>query len=337
MCATTPPASNSSVSGSEEDSNLDFPWPDEHSRGSSSRSFLLAFGTALGLAILAATAIAPMAASMAAATGLRFPFPRIFDRVIMVTLFAALLIFARRLELLDLLRRGFRTTQIGVQQALGGLMLAVGGIGVLFAAAFVVGGDLRGAAIATSVLSYLPAAILIAVIEESFFRAFLLAGMERELGPPGALIVSSLIFALVHVMRSPARFYLIRFAPMAGAKIVAAYAVRMIHPDNFMALIGLFLLSLVLGEAFVLTGQVYCSLGLHIGFVLGAKTWRKAVVGTVPRWLAGSAPVPLIAAPAAWAISAVILALLPVWLRRRTYNQHAPSGTSLRREGESDG
>jgi membrane protease YdiL (CAAX protease family) len=172
--------------------------------------------------------------------------------------------------------------------------------------------------IAAAVGHYLPAAIVIAVIEEGFFRAFLLAGIQRERGSAAALIASSAIFALVHVIRSPARFYLTRFEPMAGAKALAAYAARLSRPEVGPSLLGLFLLGLVLGQAFVLTRRVYCSLGLHVGLVLGAKAWGRAVGGIIPRWLAGPGSVPVIAAPAAWVISAIMLLMLRRWSRLGT-------------------
>jgi len=278
-------------------------------------SFSLTLIAALGLALVAAVIIAPVAAIAVATAGFNFPFPRIFDRTIMVTLFAILGLFARRLKLIDYLRRGFRTARIGVWQALSGLALAAGAMGVLFVLAALSGSNLRGSVIIASVLHYMPAAILIAVIEESFFRAFLLSGIEGDLGSSQALLISSAIFAMVHVIRSPARFYLMRFEPLAGAKALAAYGQRMIHPEVGPTLLGLFLLGLVLGEAFVVTRKAYCSLGLHVGFVLGAKTWRLAVGGAIPRWLAGPGSVPLITGPAAWVISAIMLMMLPIWLK----------------------
>ena len=39
--------------------------------------------------------------------------------------------------------------------------------------------------------------------------------------------------------------------------------------------LGLFLLGLALGEAFIRTRQVYLSIGLHAGLVIGAKCWAQ--------------------------------------------------------------
>ncbi len=77
-------------------------------------------------------------------------------------------------------------------------------------------------------------------------------------------------------------------------------------------LIGLFLLGIVLGEAYILTGSVYFSIGLHCGFVLGAKMWPKIILNraAIPWWIAGGGAIPLIAAPTAWVIAIAIFAAL---------------------------
>jgi hypothetical protein len=77
-------------------------------------------------------------------------------------------------------------------------------------------------------------------------------------------------------------------------------------------LIGLFLLGIVLGEAYSLTGSLYFSIGLHCGFVLGAKMWPKIILNraAIPWWIAGGGAIPLIAAPTAWVIAIIIFVML---------------------------
>ena len=98
--------------------------------------------------------------------------------------------------------------------------------------------------------------------------------------------------------------------------MLGADAERVIHPKMGPPLLGLFLLGLLLGAAFLLTRRAYASLGLHAGFVLGAKTWRTAVSGAIPQWMAGPGSVPLVAAPAAWILSTITLVVLYLWSRR---------------------
>jgi membrane protease YdiL (CAAX protease family) len=285
------------------------------------KSFTFGLALALAIGLAAAVIIAPIAAAGLAAAGLRFPFPRIFDRTVMVTVGGALLWFARPLGLAELLRDGCADPLSNLRRALGGLALALAAMATLFAAAaLLIHGHPSPAGLVARAARYLAAALAIAFIEEVFFRAVLLAGIARDFGRASALVLSSTVYSLTHLLRSPARFYLTGFHPLAGVQDLSASTARILHPGGALpAIIGLFILGLVLGEAFMLTGRVWFSFGMHAGFVLGAKTWPlMARSGApVPRWLAGPGPVPLIAAPAAWALAAVLMILLPVMIGKR--------------------
>jgi membrane protease YdiL (CAAX protease family) len=214
------------------------------------------------------------------------------------------------------LREGFARPLAHRREFVLGLGFSVGIIAILFALAAVAGcGHLLPLLpLIERALKYTAAAILIGVIEEAFFRAFLLAGIRSDYGPRTALIASALVYAVVHVLRSPAHIYLTGYYPLAGFQNLALSAARLAHPMTVLPmLIGLFLLGIVLGQAFMLTGNVYFSIGLHAGFVIGAKTWPIVVDHMMaPRWLAGPGPVPLIAAPAAWIAAMVIGMILPL-------------------------
>ena len=296
--------------------------------------FVLRFGLALLAGLIAAAILSPFAAWGLAAIGLHFPFPRIFDRTVMATLLIALLVYARRLSLLEFLREGFARPLADRREFGIGLAVSLGVILILFAltAAAGCGSLLPILPLAERALKYTAAALLIAVIEEAFFRAFLLAGIRFEYGQRAALIASAMVYALVHVLRSPAHIYLSGYHPMAGFQNLALSAARLGHPVEVMpVLIGLFVLGIVLGEAFILTGKVYLSIGLHAGFVIGAKTWPLVVGHQVaPRWLAGPGPVPLIAAPAAWTAAIIIAAVLPLIYRQRVESRLAARPAKFR-------
>jgi membrane protease YdiL (CAAX protease family) len=281
-------------------------------------SFSLTLIMAVALALMAAVAIAPVAAMLLAAAHFRFPFSRIFDRTVMVLLLAVLIVFGRRLRLIDLLRQGFSIRRRDFALAIVGFGFASVAIALLFAISALACRNVQSSMVAATVLQYLPAAVLIGLVEEGFFRTLLLAGMERDFGSSAALLASSVAFAIVHIVRSPARLYLTGFHPMAGVENVGASAAQLANPGMGPMMLGLFLLGLVLGEAFLLTRRIYCSFGMHVGFVLGAKTWRRVASGAIPRWLAGPGPVPLIAAPAAWALSAIMLIILRFWFRQES-------------------
>jgi uncharacterized protein len=238
----------------------------------------------------------------------------------MATLLIAMLLCAKRLDLLQHLREGFARPMTHKREFAAGLLTSLGVILILFALAAAAGcGRLLPLLPLTErAAKYAAAAILIAVIEEGFFRAFLLAGIRSDYGTSPALIGSALIYAVVHLLRSPAHIYLSGYHPLAGLQNLALSMERLANPAEVLpVLIGLFLLGVVLGEAFLLTGKVYLAIGLHAGLVIGAKTWPLVVDHlAAPRWLAGPGPVPLIAAPAGW-IAAIIIALaLSLMLKR---------------------
>jgi len=284
-------------------------------------SFTLKFVLALALGLATAVIIAPFAAAGVAAAGFHFPFPRIFDRTVMVTLLVALLSFARPLRLFELLRAGFARPRANLVRVGAGLLLALVAVAALFGiAAYICSGrSIPYREIAARASSFVVAAIVIGIVEEGFFRAFLLAGMERDFGSGGAVFISSAIYAMAHVVRSPAHYYLIGVHPGAGLRDLAESVIRLTHPvAAFPELLGLFLLGAVLGEAFLLSRTVYFSIGMHVGFVLGAKSW-PAIADSgirVPRWLAGRGPLPLIGSPAAWAMAVALMLLLPTLMGR---------------------
>ncbi|HVN28083.1 MAG TPA: CPBP family intramembrane glutamic endopeptidase [Candidatus Binataceae bacterium] len=286
------------------------------------RSFTLRLAIViLGSAILA-TIIAPVAAAIVAAIGFHFPFPRIFDRTVMVLVAIALIAQWRELRVLPMLRGGFRHPMRNLPRATRGFLIAIAAIATLVYVAVFLGAhaDETSSGIWSAIPQYLVAAVVIAIIEEGFFRAVLMTGMEDDFGRTPALLLSSAIYALAHLVRSPAKFYLTGFHPLAGLEVLG---MSLAHAANFGAtlptFVGLFLLGIVLGEAFLETGTVYFSIGLHAGFVLGAKLWpRMTAAGvTLPGWLRGWGSQPLISGIAAWMIAIAILLLIRPLSRAR--------------------
>jgi membrane protease YdiL (CAAX protease family) len=278
--------------------------------------FTLRLVLALIIAAALAAAIAPFAALALASAGYRFPFPRIFDRTVMITVAAMMALWARELRVARLLRRGFANPAGNSGSILRGLLVAVAVIAMLLALGAISGGrnEIRTGEALARLPKYIAGAIAIALIEEGFFRAFLLGGMVEDFGRTGALAISSAVYALAHLIRSPARFYLARFDASAGIHNLYASVAQLAHPAAALpAIIGLFLLGLVLGEAFFATGAVYFSIGLHAGLVIGAKTWpfSSAPGLAPPHWIAGYGHPALISGIAAWVMALVILAFVP--------------------------
>jgi membrane protease YdiL (CAAX protease family) len=285
-------------------------------------SFTITFAIALVAAIVAAAIVAPFVGVAVAALGYRFPFPRIFDRVVMVTLFAAMLVIWRRLRLMTLLGTGFAAPRRNSARALRGFGVGLAVIGLFFVTAIVMGGSghARIDHAAWLLPKYLLAAIVIGILEEGFFRAFLFGGMREEFGPTVALVASSAFYAMAHLVRAPAHFYVTTLEPGAGFRTLAMSVAQLSQPSVALpTLLGLFLLGIVLAEAFMMSGTVYFSAGLHAGFVMGAKLWPKLIShpARLPGWFAGWGHIPLISGVAGWIAAAAILMMLRRLARTR--------------------
>ena len=303
-------------------------------RAADGRRFTLRFTSAVIMSALAAALLAPLVAYLLAAAGIHMVFPRIFDRLVMVVAVTILVWQGRALGLPELLRDGFRDLSDGLPGVCAGLGAASAIIIVLFIlAARITQQPPTVAAVAIRALRYFGLAMFIGVFEEGFFRAVLLAGLRRDFSTRIALNASSIIYALAHLVRAPQHHYVSGFQPAAGFTNLGASLARLVHPDGLLAMVfGLFLLGIVLGEAFILTGRVYLSISLHAGFILGAKCW-PAVAGArvIPRWLAGPGPVPLIAAPAAWVAALLLLVAMWLWFAA-SRGGYCPSAGMKRRE-----
>lgn len=283
--------------------------------GASALKFTSRFVLVLVVGVVAAILLAPLAAVAVSAAGWRFPFPRIFDRTVMATLLIAMLFAARDLNLVTLLSRGFKhPAPLSIARAMRGFVVALIAIAVLYGLALAVDrGGVGNHGAAALIPKYFLSAIAIAFIEEAFFRAFLLGGMRTDFGDRIALIASAAIYAIAHLVRSPAHFYVTGYEPAAGLITLAHSVDQFTNPGIAIpTLIGLFLLGIVIGEAYLLTGSVYFSIGLHCGFVLGAKMWPKIILNraAIPWWIAGGGAIPLIGGAAAWVIAIVIFASL---------------------------
>ena len=275
----------------------------------------------LASAILAAV-VAPFAAAIVAAMGFRFPFPRIFDRTVMVIVAIAVITEARALRAIPLLRSGFARPIRNLPRATRGFLISIVAIALLVYLAAFMGAHANdtSANLWRLIPKYFISAIAIAIIEEGFFRAFLLRGMEGDFGRTAALLLSSAIYSITHLIRSPAKFYVTGIHPLAGIETLGLSVGRLANPALMLpTFIGLFLLGIVLAEAFLETGTVYFGIGLHAGFVMGAKLWpRMTAAGlALPGWLRGWGSQPLISGLAAWTVAIAILLLIRPLTRPR--------------------
>lgn len=97
-------------------------------------------------------------------------------------------------------------------------------------------------------LQLLAGAVIIPIAEEAVFRGFAIRAWERTVGDSGAIVRSSLIFALAHVIEARGGS-----VEEVGALMVIGFVTRL--PVAFL-----------LGWLFVRTRSIWASLGLHVAF-----------------------------------------------------------------------
>ncbi|HEY3187552.1 MAG TPA: CPBP family glutamic-type intramembrane protease, partial [Solirubrobacteraceae bacterium] len=153
-------------------------------------------------ALLVTALVSPWAAWW---LGPRHTFARVFDRVFEISLVVALLLAWRRLDLGDAAAIGFRRR--GWARALAtGAAIGLAGIAVGLALCGLVGAlqpALRfgpGKTVHKAVLG-LVAALVIGTGEEALFRGVLLRRLRRDLGHAAGVILTTALYAAVHVIR----------------------------------------------------------------------------------------------------------------------------------------
>ena len=138
--------------------------------------------------------------------------------------------------------------------------------------------------------------LVLASVEETIFRAFLLRYLRHNdtfWVTVGAVVVSSAIFSVSHLVALIDVWHLIGKASL---------------------LTGLFLIGLLLGTVYVVTGSLACSIGVHCG-LLGFKVIliRTDVINLVPDWLVND---DIRRAPLAWLVFLAATLAIVLWRRR---------------------
>lgn len=138
--------------------------------------------------------------------------------------------------------------------------------------------------------------LLLASVEETIFRAFLLRYLRYDdtfWVTVGAVVVSSAIFSVSHLVALMNVWHLISMPSL---------------------LIGLFLIGLLLGTVYVATGSLACSIGVHCG-LLGFKVIliRTDVINLTSDWLVND---DIRRAPLAWLVFLLATLVFILWRRR---------------------
>ncbi len=255
------------------------------------------------------------------------PFHRFLDRSFLILALAGVWPLLRALGAKSLRETGLVPPYGQSKKLFGGLLLGfvslavVAGIVLFYGGRALVGGASAGK-IVENILSAAGTAAVVAVLEETLFRGGIFGGLRRMFYWPLALLLSSLIYALVHFLQR---------ADLAGPVAWSSGLVllpRMLAGFvDFYALVpGFFCLTLagvLLGLAYQRMGNLYFSIGLHAGWIFWLKLFG-AFTADVPHtaaWFWGTGK--MIDGWLAFIVLAVTLAVfnhLPGLNKRPAYN-----------------
>jgi len=251
-----------------------------------------------------------------------WPFSRVFNRVAMFFALIFVLILRRNFKPSDLVKAfSFADGLTRLKHLLAGFCITLGiSMGVIFWCIHTeqfIPVEVSTGYLLTRVGKSLLSAIAVSIIEESFFRVLLLFALITQVGRVWGVVVTSLVYAVVHFI-SPARDWeYAGFGPLIGFDYLFAVIERIFQINVYAAIFGLFLVGSVLGLVMIRSGSIYLCIGLHAGWVVALKfTKYFATIGPEYEELVGvGRRFFFVAQPESW-LSVVVVGILIYWWYR---------------------
>jgi len=207
-----------------------------------------------------------------------YDFGKVMRRIMMVVALIVFIVFRKSLRFGTLISSALKIRPGFFRQFLLGLSMAVlliliyYGIG-LISGAWIIHMDYDSAGIIIlKIVEYALIACLIGIIEEIFFRGYLLQSFQENMSLPKAVCVCSLIYSILHFFKADV-LVSTGFQPFVGFTTMAQFFKPIFFEflKNLPAIVGLFLVGVVLSYAFIKTKSLYLSIGLHAGMVFMVK------------------------------------------------------------------
>ena len=168
---------------------------------------------------------------------------------------------------------------------------------------------------------YLVGGFAVGFLEEWFFRGWLVARGTRDVGPRFGVLISAVVFALIHAFRPSTLDTPVSHDAAGAFEALGGWIAHMVDVAAFgPSALGLFCFALLLSAAYRRSGTLWTPIGIHAGAVLvlfsygaitdraPARTWAGtrllydgpviwALALAAAAWLFVTRPVPDRAAP----------------------------------------
>jgi membrane protease YdiL (CAAX protease family) len=209
-----------------------------------------------------------------------WPYSRVFDRIAMAMALILVIIFRSHFRLTELLKdvRPHIAGKKFLPITKGFLLSFTISLALIWL--IVNYGTLQWRTITAGAILYelaeaIPAALIISVIEEVFFRFFLFFSMRRYLSIPFAAVISSVLYSLVHFIQPVRSFQPDPNDWLTGFHYLVALGERYTLPGLLPAAIGLFLVGICLCLVVERSNSLLPAIGLHAGWVAAVKIIGK--------------------------------------------------------------
>ena len=284
---------------------------------------LLVLGVTAVVSPWAATAWDLISGASAAAAEDRIPFSRFFDRFFMIS--GIVLFFSCRslLKIDSLSQLGLSPRTRAASDVAVGLCFALGSmfaLGFIMSTAGVYEVFFR-LSLGESVELYLKAMLTgftVGFLEEIFFRGIIFRGLLEDWKPLPAFLTANLFYSALHFVKPGEQYFLSGVEPWAGFRHLFSTFAPFLEPTEIVpGMIGLLLIGIVLSYAFLRTGTLYLSIGLHAGWIISIKTvrlfgdYRRESLG----WLFGSTDPKIVSGVVTW-VGIILVGIAVYWITR---------------------
>ncbi len=209
---------------------------------------------------------------------LDFPFYRVMNRVVLVMSLLMLYLERKRLEIRSLTSMGLKRKPDWRRVLWRGWLLGVCSLSLmvlimLFLGARRVETDFTGPLnLCYELVKIFLTGAVVALIEEVFFRGFILQSLIKDMRRWPAIFSTSIFFAIVHFFHARTMPDPTGFDPLSGFMALGYFFQPLLDPIQVMpGFVGLFLVGVVLAYAYLWSGSLYMPIGLHAGWVFAVK------------------------------------------------------------------
>lgn len=261
----------------------------------------------LALSIFITIFISPIIASI-----IPFHLYRIMGRVVLISTFLLFYYYRNRLGFQGISELGFTINRKWWLFLILGFCLGLFSIGII--SVFMLHTTIRFVVPVVNWFGYLAGYIfigfIVALIEECFFRGFILQALLRDTKLFISLFITNIFYSIVHFLKPEVPGNIEVLNVFSSLRAMPAFFTPLFTqlPQLWPSVLGLFLVGITLSAAYMRTRQLSLPIGLHAGWVVGIKALSLGtdVTTSGSLWINGN----VVAQPFTWLVLLIFILIL---------------------------